>query len=467
MEIQEIVVTKKRAPKTSRKKVEKEEIVQEDIIQESVEEPVKEEKVSKKGKKKKIVEEEEVKKEEEVEDDQKKRGRKPKPKVYNIKEANTYEIAEEEKSETLILHLPIKSSEVNNNTYPKGLNYQKGSISTYSVGENNNEETLETSYDEILKQNVVKKSDMNVVFEENIDPKESDPIKMNEEYDKKVKEFQEFKLSNFIKVIPKEEKELEKSKVKSILHFIENDEDDNFQGNGALLSELDKEIQVKEMKPNPFMESMYIEKDIIQEDDMKGNRMNKKNLKNIMVEFINANMYQEWPDQTNIHCWWCCHQFEGPPCTLPEYIRRNKFYVSGCFCNFNCAAAYNFNKNDNNVWERYTLLNLMYKKLFNLPFAKIAMAPPREVLKMFGGYMEIEEFRNHCLKQEKTFQLIKPPLVSIIPKIEEQLHPKTRVVNETILNNTQSKLKEKVMKPLINEKSSIHNFMNISSKKDI
>ena len=46
----------------------------------------------------------------------------------------------------------------------------------------------------------------------------------------------------------------------------------------------------------------------------------------------------------------------------------------------------------------------MYKKLFNTTFVKIEMAPPKEVLKMFGGYMEIDEFRAHCLKQEKSFK---------------------------------------------------------------
>ena len=194
--------------------------------------------------------------------------------------------------------------------------------------------------------------------------------------------------------------------------------------------------------------------------------MNKKNLKNILVEFINSNMYQEWPDQTNIHCWWCCHQFDGPPCTLPEYIRRDKFYVSGCFCTFNCAASYNFNKNDNEVWERYMLLNLMYKKLYNTSFVKIEMAPPREVLKTFGGYMDIEEFRNHCIKQDRRFQVVKPPLISIIPKIEEHIYPKNKIVNENILNNTQTKLKLTRSKPLIAEKSTIQTFMNITTKKD-
>jgi hypothetical protein len=389
----------------------------------------------------------------------KKRGRKPRPKekIYNIKEM-CYENYDEDKSETLILHLPIKSSDIFSNNIPKGISNQKTPIATYNL-DGTCEETVQvpliqinenTKYEEILKSTQIEKKDYTIVFEENTD---DNKVNLIEEYDKKVKEFKEFKLMNYVKVISNKNNE-----------SFENKNNDEHVGNGTLLKELENEdLTQKKFKVNPFMESTHIENEIIQEHS---NKMNKKNLKNIMVEFINANMYQEWPDQTNIHCWWCCNQFDGPPCTLPEYIRRDKFYVSGCFCSFNCAASYNFNKNDNNVWERYTLLNLMYKKLYNLPFVKIEMAPPREVLKMFGGYMDIEEFRNYCIKQDRKFQVIKPPLISIIPKIEEHIYPKNKVVNENILNNTQTKLKLTRSKPLIAEKSTIQTFMNITTKKD-
>ncbi len=382
----------------------------------------------------------------------KKRGRKPRPKekVYNIKEFS-YENYDEDKSETLILHLPIKSSDIFSSNTPKGINVQKTPIATYNLDGSCEQTQImneNTNYEDILKETSIEKKDFTIVFEDN---NEDTKVNVIEEYDKKVKEFKEFKLTNYIRTISKQNND-------------ENKGDDIHGGNGTLLKDLENEqSNLTNFKVNPFMESTHVEEEIIQEHT---NKMNKKNLKNIMVEFINANMYQEWPDQTNIHCWWCCHQFDGPPCTLPEYIRRDKFYVSGCFCSFNCAASYNFNKNDNTVWERYTLLNLMYKKLYNVPFIKIEMAPPREVLKMFGGYMDINEFRNYCIKQDRKFQVIKPPLISIIPKIEEHIYPKNKAVNENIVNNTQTKLKLTRSKPLIAEKSTIQTFMNITAKKD-
>lgn len=410
-----------------------------------------------------------VKEDEEIDDEiddenvtYKKRGRKPRPKekVYNIKEIS-YENYDEDKSETLILHLPIKSTDIFSNNVPKGISAQKTPIATYNLDCIFEQEQTpipqipineNTKYEDILKSTQIEKKDYTIVFEENV---EDGKVNVIEEYDKKVKEFKEFKLTNYIKVISNKNNEQCENK---------NNDEHIHGGNGTLLKELEnEELTQRNFKVNPFMESTHIENEIIQEHS---NKMNKKNLKNILVEFINANMYQEWPDQTNIHCWWCCHQFDGPPCTLPEYIRRDKFYVSGCFCSFNCAASYNFNKNDNGVWERYTLLNLMYKKLYNTNFVKIEMAPPREVLKMFGGYIDIEEFRNYCIKQDRKFQVIKPPLISIIPKIEEHIYPKNKVVNENIVNNTQTKLKLTRSKPLIAEKSTIQTFMNITAKKD-
>jgi hypothetical protein len=202
------------------------------------------------------------------------------------------------------------------------------------------------------------------------------------------------------------------------------------------------------------------------EDDVKHNRIVKKSLKNIMYEFINANNDKTWPESTNTHCWWCCHQFDGIPCALPEYYKKDKFYVNGCFCSFNCTASYNFSKNDDDIWERYSLLNLMYKKLYN-KYSKINLAPPREILKMFGGYMSIEEFRENSLKNEKTFVLIKPPLISIISKIEENISTNKNiknnfpVVNENILNKTQNNLKLKRNKPVTNPNSTLQSFMDL------
>ena len=120
------------------------------------------------------------------------------------------------------------------------------------------------------------------------------------------------------------------------------------------------------------------------------------------------------------------------------------------------------------MWERYSFLNLMYKKLYNQKFTKINLAPPREVLKIFGGYMSIEEFRDNSLRNDKVFSVIKPPLISIIPKIEENISTSNKnskgnapIINENILAKTQNNLKLKRNKPITNPNSTLQSFMDL------
>ena len=110
----------------------------------------------------------------------------------------------------------------------------------------------------------------------------------------------------------------------------------------------------------------------------------------------------------------------------------------------------------------------MYKKLYYRKFIKINLAPPRESLKLFGGYLSIEEFRNNCLNNDKLFNIIDPPLISIIPKIEESINHNKDFnsvlklnVNENILQKTQDTLKLKRKKPVFNPNNSLQTFMDL------
>lgn len=110
----------------------------------------------------------------------------------------------------------------------------------------------------------------------------------------------------------------------------------------------------------------------------------------------------------------------------------------------------------------------MYKKLYNEKFVKINLAPPREILKIFGGYLSIEEFRENSLKNEKVFTVIKPPLISIISKIEENITNTSKnlknsypLTNEDILNKTNNTLKLKRSKPVTNPNSTLQSFMDL------
>ena len=105
----------------------------------------------------------------------------------------------------------------------------------------------------------------------------------------------------------------------------------------------------------------------------------------------------DWPEETDICCWWCCHPFTCKPCTLPvKYdAHRKRFTFVGIFCSWNCVKAYNFDKNDYRRYERSSLITLLIQQLYGIVKAiSIKTAPPRQTLKMFGGYKDITEFRS-------------------------------------------------------------------------
>ena len=105
-----------------------------------------------------------------------------------------------------------------------------------------------------------------------------------------------------------------------------------------------------------------------------------------------------WPDQTNVCCWWCCHKFECCPCTMPTKYDslRKRFSFVGLFCSWNCTKAYNLDKNDQKKYERSGLITLLIQQMYGIVEAiSIKSAPQRQCLKMFGGYMNIDEFRDN------------------------------------------------------------------------
>ena len=124
------------------------------------------------------------------------------------------------------------------------------------------------------------------------------------------------------------------------------------------------------------------------------------------------------PNNTCTACYWCCHTFSNAQYGIPLKYLDDKFYCYGCFCSLECAAAYNFNYNDMNinVWESYNLLNLLSKK-YNYK-NMVYCAPKKQLLRLFGGKLNIDEYRNLYTKDNiVTFNTY--PMISIVDNVEE------------------------------------------------
>lgn len=143
-----------------------------------------------------------------------------------------------------------------------------------------------------------------------------------------------------------------------------------------------------------------------------------KKIHELKIDFNNK-LTNGWNESTNIACWWCCHSFDNIPLGIPEFINKDKFYLFGCFCSFNCMMAYNLDLNDYKIWDRQANIYQMKNKIDLENRYTIQPAPPRQVLKIFGGPLEIENFRESFYVINREFRYFLPPMISIVGMIEE------------------------------------------------
>jgi hypothetical protein len=130
----------------------------------------------------------------------------------------------------------------------------------------------------------------------------------------------------------------------------------------------------------------------------------------------------KWLTSTNIACFWDCHCFEHQPWGIPIKfeVQSGKFTVFGIFCSPNCALSYLLanESNTSTLWERVSLLNLLNYKVYEND-ENIIPAPDKMCLKLFGGPLDINEFRALTVKNNKVFNINFPPCNIVAPVLEE------------------------------------------------
>jgi len=179
----------------------------------------------------------------------------------------------------------------------------------------------------------------------------------------------------------------------------------------------------------------------------------------IFFEFNEYNKKKKWPNTTNIDCLWCCHSFDSFPFGIPIKNYDDVFYMFGNFCSAECCAAYNFdNVNTCESYERYTLINYLYSEN-----KEIKLAGPRLSLKKFGGQLSIDEYRKNNNVYNKNYKLLIPPMISLIPLIEEVnlTDENINIDNNDTLFNIDNELKLKRTKPLPDNFNTLENCMNL------
>ena len=372
----------------------------------------------------------------EVSNEPKKRGRKPKIKSYNIKSKNNIHDID---SMNIILHLPINSKNIIKSskedellTYDPNIKEPIGWQSNKLAG------NLIDSVSFINNDEKVKNYS-NYPF----DKKETDIV--NALVDDNSNEIKNSVIDD--KIYNKVENKVDNIKV---------EHDKNWYSANINNENYDKIII--DMKNKRFKELEEL-----------SNNNDEINVQSTLIQFKESNKSNSWPNFTSIYCWWCCSPFDNSPCSLPHEYKDHKFYVYGIFCSPECAASYNFDTKSNKIWENYSLLNLLYRKIYNDKHIKIKLAPPREVLKIFGGSLSSSEFRKNNANYNKKYNMIYPPMISIIPQqeltfLDNDYTSQFNKQNIVLKNDNGFILKRS--KPFLSSSNPLEKCMNLSLKSD-
>ena len=195
--------------------------------------------------------------------------------------------------------------------------------------------------------------------------------------------------------------------------------------------------------------------------------LNEQNISK-KVNLILPSFEGGWPERSSYACWNCTEKFDTYPVGLPTLYENHKkveYRLEGNFCGYSCAARYLFDRESGtDLWQRYDLLNVIYRQLCPDVSENIALAPPYLSLKKFGGQLSIEDYRNSQIKA-RSYQVYRYPLKPCPYYLEETKQVRKNQTYIPLENkkvkNIEQKYKLYRQKPLPTKSCSIDECMNI------
>ncbi len=189
----------------------------------------------------------------------------------------------------------------------------------------------------------------------------------------------------------------------------------------------------------------------------------------LMVQFRETTTSKKLPTNTDIACFWCSHAFEGSPCIIPEREEGGVYRVYGNFCCPECAVAFLLEESLDSTtrWERMALLHRIYGPFYN--YKRIFPAPARATLKLFGGPMSIQSYRNTMRERKVRVDVQIPPMMSILGSLDTKpidfydssLRTTFSPLLQESLPKAEENLRLKRSKPLKDKESTLDSVMNI------
>jgi len=210
---------------------------------------------------------------------------------------------------------------------------------------------------------------------------------------------------------------------------------DNYTDVNSDSEEFDNSILIKELKKKDIIiKKLKQQIESFRNSDTNFDQFDNKKEYNVILDKFKSSKLRkkivnaELPnltmvDKTDLKCWNCTYNFD----TIPLFIVNTQdesgiYHVFGCFCSDSCALSYNIHEiNDHRIQNRKTLTIKLFCEIFNKNIFEYQpnIAPRKEVLKDYGGIMDIMEYRYSSNMCKYEYKSNIPPMLYSYLEIEQ------------------------------------------------
>jgi hypothetical protein len=175
---------------------------------------------------------------------------------------------------------------------------------------------------------------------------------------------------------------------------------------------------------------------------------------NAILKPLLENIHRDKEYSRNTCCFWCCHPFSGTKFVLPiNYdTYKNVYNCEGHYCSPECSLAflYDMSISESTRWYRHSLLINLYGFMYEDYL--ISPAPTKYLLRMFGGILDIKQFREYIQDSNEIILSEFPPIRMLFPSMNIQGHfkdvKKYVSLSNEIMDKASESLRIKRTKPL-------------------
>jgi hypothetical protein len=191
-----------------------------------------------------------------------------------------------------------------------------------------------------------------------------------------------------------------------------------------------------------------------------------------IIHEIVAKIHHQTEYPIGTACFWCCHPFSWKSFICPTHydVYTNHYTAEGNYCSPSCALAFVYadaSLSSSQKWIRHSLLQSMYKDVFVKLKFDLVTAPDKRVLRMFGGTLNIDQYRRYIKEGGAPLQIAMPPVRLYMPSINTQASSRdiksyVSLTNETV-DRASQQLRLKRNKPVHSTIHTLDKCMGINT----